>query len=539
MSNFAFADALRPIASRMPTVVREHEVLRVTATIRDASPRVAEATRQEVLRWAGRRSGGRLPDDAWASKNFEFFSGGRNSLGVRIAADETDIWAIRADDPDKSVPGRTWTNEVVVGAAVGQPLRFSVRQLVSTSEDILDIVPHSPGFIQQVSGKFGLWAGTARIDKEPWLVDSEYEADRLVEHLLDAQRGLPVFVLTVPEQSIDTVSPLLDAGALARATVGTAQIVILCAAYTWTLTSRLGRVRSVFGGAVRAYLPGFNDEANPYAHRLVLAESLFNPDGGAQCVRWLQSLAAAESLRRTTLGKDVLAFGAIRNASFELRQRQLEREGASDSVQLDAAKGRIKALEAQLYDQQTSLDYFDGEHKNAEERAETAEEQARASAFRIQQLLEQLRLRGDEPDRYLALPPSWSEFANWCDVNLAGRVTLTPSARRSVRSPEFEDMQTAARCLLWLANECRDSRINGGDGGLDRVLEEGIRNSHCGSDAFDLTWQGQRYTADWHIKNGGNTREPRRCLRIYYFWDTSSQQIVIAEMPAHRRTGAS
>jgi hypothetical protein len=54
----------------------------------------------------------------------------------------------------------------------------------------------------------------------------------------------------------------------------------------------------------------------------------------------------------------------------------------------------------------------------------------------------------------------------------------------------------------------------------------------------DVTWQGQRYTVDWHINNGGNTRSPKRCLRIYYFWDAATQQFVVADMPAHRRTTA-
>jgi hypothetical protein len=70
------------------------------------------------------------------------------------------------------------------------------------------------------------------------------------------------------------------------------------------------------------------------------------------------------------------------------------------------------------------------------------------------------------------------------------------------------------------------------------VLEQGIRNSPSGADEFGVWWQGQQHTADWHIKNGGNTRDPRRCLRIYYFWDATTQQVVIADMPAQRTTGA-
>jgi hypothetical protein len=58
-------------------------------------------------------------------QNFEYFSGGRNSVGIRLQNAYSDIWAIRADDPDKDIPGRTWTTEVTVGLMVGQAPRFS------------------------------------------------------------------------------------------------------------------------------------------------------------------------------------------------------------------------------------------------------------------------------------------------------------------------------------------------------------------------------------------------------------------------------
>ncbi len=108
-----------------------------------------------------------------------------------------------------------------------------------------------------------------------------------------------------------------------------------------------------------------------------------------------------------------------------------------------------------------------------------------------------------------------------------------------MRNPEFDNLELAARCLLWLGNEYRDRRLEGGEGTLkDHVIEAGVRNAPSGADEFRVSWQGQSHTADWHIKNGGNTRDPRRCLRIYYFWDANTQQVVIAQMPAHRRTSA-
>ena len=104
--------------------------------------------------------------------------------------------------------------------------------------------------------------------------------------------------------------------------------------------------------------------------------------------------------------------------------------------------------------------------------------------------------------------------------------------------PGFDEPQTAARCLLWLANEYRDSRLNGSSGDLRKPLESGIQNDRVGGDSFEFKWNDRNVPVEWHIKNGGNTHDPRRCLRIYYFWDDESQTVVIVTMPAHIRTGA-
>jgi len=541
MNRTAFSDALAPIAARFPKVVREHEILRVAAAISGADfEQSAKTARHEVLRWAERRSGGQLPGEAWKSQNFDYFSGGRNSVGVRFGNDASDIWAIRADDPDKNVAGRVWTTEVVVGVLAGQQPRFSARLLVSSSEDDLKIEPHSPGFVQQVAESCGLQLGPQSIESAPWLIDSDEETDLLTDLMVDPARRLPLFVLTVPEAADDLNSPLLDANVLSRAMLGLGQVVILPAIHTWKLTDRFGRYKSVFGGAVRAYLPGFSADSDPFGHRLVLANQLSNSDGIAQCMRWMRSLAASESIRRFRLGEDVLAFADIRNASLQTGQQRLKAAGAGDAEQLAAAMARIDALEAQAKEKDATNQWISDEHALAEQRAEAAEAQHRAAAFRIQQLVEQMRTTGGSPDAVLELPNSWADFANWCDVHLAGRLVLSPAARRSVRAPEFEDVALAARCLIWLASECRDRRMGEAQGSLaEEPIEEGVRNSHCGGDQFDLDWQGQRYTADWHVKSGGNTRDPKRCLRIYYFWEPSTQQIVVAEMPAHRRTAAS
>src|SRR5579883_2407765 len=115
MSVTTIAEALGPSPVRTSRIVREHEVLRIAAAIQgDDKDRAAAAARGEVLAWTEGKSGTPLPPEAWKHQDFERFSGGRDSIAVRFPVEKSDIWAIRTDDPDKTVAGRIWTTEVAI-----------------------------------------------------------------------------------------------------------------------------------------------------------------------------------------------------------------------------------------------------------------------------------------------------------------------------------------------------------------------------------------------------------------------------------------
>jgi hypothetical protein len=377
------------------------------------------------------------------------------------------------------------------------------------------------------------------LNPEPWIVDSEDESERLIAVLIDPARTVPTFVLTVPEDAEDPYRPLIDPAPLASTTIGIARTVVLPAHFTWALTERFGKRLSVYGGAARLYLPGFTEDANPYGgHDLFLADRLSTADEAARVSGWMRRVAAGETLRRLRLGRDVLSFATVREQSLDRKRSRLEDEGASEREQLIAAQTQVSTLKEDLAKTQDEQRWLLDEHAAAEERAKTAEAQLTAASYRIQQLVHQLRSRGETPDENIALPASWREFGDWCDQNLVGRVLLSSRARSEVKAPAFADVGLAARCLLWLANDYRERRLHGGGGDLRVNIESGIQNDRCGADSFRTSWQGRNFDVEWHIKNGGNTRDPTRCLRIYYFWDEASQQIVIASMPAHIHTGA-
>jgi hypothetical protein len=539
MSHGDLSDSLRSVSLRTP-VVREREVLRIAADIGIGDGEsIVTTARNEILSWAQQSTGNLFPQSAWSHQEFEHFAGGRDCSAVRISAENLDIWALRVDVPDKNVAQRVWTTEAFVGRMAHDRARFGLRLLVSSPEKDLQIVPAVPRFIRQLDAVCGLYQGKMKLEPLPWRVESEDDAEKLIELLLDPSRKTPVFIITTVDYVEGGYELLLDPRELAKSLLGIAHVVILPSIFTWALTERFGKRLSVFGGAIRVYLAGFTEDANPYSgHDLILPERIFGADNSLRIASSLSKIAATESIRQIRLAKDVLSFAAVRESSLDINRVRLKDEGATDTEQLLAAQAQIDALKTDFLQAQEDQQWLSDEHKAAEDRAEAAEAQLNAATFRIQQLLAQIKAQGESPDANISLPSSWENFEEWCEQNLVGRVLLTSRACREVRAPQFRDVQLAARCLLWLANDYRERRLSGGEGDLRLSFEPGVENDRSGTDPLQIKWRGRWRDAEWHIKSGGNTRDPARCLRIYYFWDDASQQVVIASMPAHVDTAA-
>lgn len=538
MSLGPMAAALTPLRARLGGFVSEREVLRVAATITAAKQGAAvEQARNAALSWAKRRCGGNLPGQAWRGESFEYLAAGRTTLGTRLAAEDVELWALRGDDPDKSIARRVWTTEVTIGQSTDEAPHLSLRLLVSTPEEEPEFEPAVPGLLRQIASQPGLAAGGFALSDKPWSIGSGTDLDKLVAMLEAPGRSLPVFVASGDERAEDPTLPLIDVGTLARVTIGLAHVVVVPARFTYGLSDTFGKLRSCYHGAVRVYMPGFDSAADPYVHPLTLGERV-QRDPGAVIIG-LRRLAAKESLRRLRLGKDVLTFASVRTAALQIEQGANASLGGSEAERLKVAEERIKALEDERDAKQAeATQNFDLAHEEGK-RAQIAESQLHHARERVRQLEAQLTSKGQQPDEGVTPPASWAELADWCDQFLVGKLALAPAARKGIRKPAFEDFDLVVRCLRWLAYDYRDRRINGGGLLANISVGPGLENAPCGADAFRFDFQGRRLDADSHIKNGGNTRSPERCLRIYYAWDEHTQQIVVADMPAHRRTGAS
>jgi hypothetical protein len=337
-----------------------------------------------------------------------------------------------------------------------------------------------------------------------------------------------------------TRTPLLDGALLAKSLQGLAHVALVPAELTYALSDTFGKRLSCFLGAARLYNPGFGRDADPYAHRLLLAETIADDVKMAAAHKWLRTECARLSVARLRARRDEASFAAIRRESLAERARGFAARGDL-TAQLAAERERIEALERELSDaKELERLAIEGNHA-LEQRAEEAERQARSAVHRVQALLASRSATGGATVAEATLPTTWTDFLPWVEEQLAGQVVLAPKARRQVSgSPEYQDVETAARCLVWLAETYRSARLGGGHPALrDAVIVEGIRNARCGADSFSIRHGDRKIDIDWHIKTGSNIRDWRFALRIYYGWDEESAQVIIAEMPAHISTGAS
>lgn len=521
----------------------EHEIFRLSLTLdKQEGYDTIDLVRREVLRWARNRTTA-IPAHAWRGEAFETYSAGRNCFAVSFSSDDADVWAFRSEDPDKTIAGRVWTTEILIFGGAGPELRISVRLFAVSDEVSIDINPHVPGLVRQLVASFSVRSAGFGLSENFLVADNEAAVDEVADFIESAQRRIPVVIATEAASAPDMPQIAEALGGLQTATLGAALVVAVPAALTWQLTERFGRTRSVFDGAVRVYLPGFSVSSDPYLHRLFLPTHIETEASVEQCTRALRHIASRTSVRANRLGHDVISFSSARTLIAQARQAGLQSVRADYKAQYVAAQEQVMSLVEENNELKGLNDYFDAECKTAEERAAGAEEQLRAAQFQLQQLKERLKsrdggTRADE-DSDEALPDNWGAFASWCDQALAGRVVLTTTARRLIKDPKYAEVETAARCLMWLAGEYHESRMSGANRDfVDYPVLDGIRNSRCGGDEFDFHYQGARYTADWHIKTGGTTRDPSRALRIYYCWEPGQNIVLVAEMPGHRVTSA-
>lgn len=571
----------RTAGSRASTPVPGTERLWVEAHVAPHAESSAEQQcRAIVLEWAQEGFEDRLPRKALGGRSFSHREVDASCRGVRVRGSGRDLWGLQIER--SSGPGRQVVSAISVATVPG---RSSVIGIEVHDRSVVpgDAVAEYPAeLLAEIAGRVPLLQGERRLARDPIVLDTDEAMSSFVQMLVDPRRAMPFAVVSVPPEEPDVEMLERQWSDLARSLAGLAVVWVLPPAMTFRLSDTVGKPLSVFLGAWRFYRPGFNDRTDRTLHPLVLWNRLTDDRGIGTTTRMFQRLAGEERVRlgdgdRRTLGFDAIsreaagaARGPARLVSFFRKSiwgapavsatgdwgrgagrpggtadggaagragAALVREQAAAATGAGAVE-EMPLLQRKLRQARDKARTRGNRYQQARQRADVAEKERDELRRRAEQLAGLVRSLGGDPDAAVPFPTAWSEVAAWCDDSLADRVSLTGSARRELSGAEFLDVGLAAQCLNWLGNEYRDGRIQGGDpdlhGRIDDI-DDGVFNLPCGGDAFECTWDGRRHKVDWHIKRGANTRDPRRCLRIYYFWDDHTEQVVVASLPAHRR----
>jgi hypothetical protein len=547
-TQLTMAEQLRPLTERARLYhSRIRRVVQITAFLcGENSESAADEARQQTLRWLHRRAGP-LPSHAWEGETFEReVAPGHSAFAVALS-DPAPYWVARLDHPDPSVPGRVWSTEVTVGIS-RQGAQFGVRLSCVSRRDDPEVSLSTPGIALQVADSPGLQDFGVRLTPEPWLLQCSGDLSTLLELMENPARTRPVYMVSLPDGEVNQATAVVDCGSLAQRCLGLAHVVILPSPLSFELTSRVGKEHSVFGGAIRSYFPGFAVEDQvPRKHPLALAARIVEwPGEGARAFEDLLVRRAYEySIRRPDLEDRLPSFTLVRKIALSRRQDDLIRGGDQEGIILN-----LEAQNNELGREAETWEALANEEMDRRARLQDDADQLRAQNDWMRSELDRLRFEvqkatGSRADALIPFPSDLSRISEWAHEAMPGRLTILPRAAKAAKQGHYRDTEHVFKALLVLANEYRDMKLQGGTEkrvAFEAAMHElGLRceptfsGSRYGEFKYTyfVDWRGQRRLLDMHLKNGGNTRDPMRCLRIYFFWDDDERQVVVGSLPAH------
>ena len=191
-------------------------------------------------------------------------------------------------------------------------------------------------------------------------------------------------------------------------------------------------------------------------------------------------------------------------------------------------------------------EYSDDAIRTAKER-DAYKEDNRQLRFQVDWLRQCLSERtGGKSETDIPIPDTYDEMHDWANRHLIGRVVLHSRALRGLKDAVYEDVQLVYRSLLILGHEYRNQCI-GRDGANEafksKCDEFGLhfarsiskeRAGEFGDEYFVRYPIGSntKQFLEWHLRKG-TTKDNYLCLGIYFFWDDSTQQVVVGWLPSH------
>ncbi len=257
----------------------------------------------------------------------------------------------------------------------------------------------------------------------------------------------------------------------------------------------------------------FQDDAEQQERRLQLEEIRNSKEPDSEKIQKL-----LDENRRLLDQHDMLQYDCYQLSLQNEKERQLGRE---------EAQGKVDELTQKLEEV-------------------TAERNAVAQKlFRLEALNSKVVEEFEEE-----VPTDWSydRAAEWVQMYYPERLVLLSRAEHGLRKSQFVDSELVYKTLKVLANEGYEHFVAGhipyadfnaallaADSGL---VEDGVSKA-CASNTpeqYYVAYNGKTRMMERHVKHGKIVRDPRRCMRIYFFGDKDTGRLVIGWLTSHLDT---
>jgi hypothetical protein len=475
----------------------------------------AQKSRDVLLKTVEKKFGA-LPKEARQHQPYETPDG-----RVRIIADQdnTNIWAIRYSEPDKSKAGRDWIVECLSVVFDGQ-VHFSLRLSCFSESYDFTFLPSTPGPLKEVTSQMQAHVGDLTMSPHVRVIGDDANVSDLQKELEHKDRWWNTIVVSEcknPNRGID-----IDA--LQRNLLGCANIYFLPEAHEFDFVEAVGDEHRVYGGAARSFRPRFRaGETQSTANPVIRAPWKTNDFFSERALHILSLDAFETSTRRIALNRDAPGFADARQ--FVAQQRLVGAGANNDQGALEHLTEALEAAREEAEIAQSLGAQAEDDRRQIEASANDLEARNTALLGRVSALEAALKAKGVAiRDQH---PPTLSEFPEWVSKSFAGRLSLHPRAIRPLKRALYEDVELVAQALELLATEYVDMRsgileqkdFETSLHSLGLTLSPSISASRMGEtgDEYLVVHKGRKTPLELHLKKG-TSRDQRYQLRIYFLF---------------------
>ncbi|WPH17663.1 hypothetical protein [Variovorax paradoxus] len=364
----------------------------------------------------------------------------------------------------------------------------------------------------------------------PELVGAEH-VELLVSELMDSTRPHPIVLVS---KRVQDDMPLINSNELAERLAGVAKVYELADKWAaFRLAEEVGKAFSCYGGAIRLYWPGFNDQVDPFMHPLWMPWQFKDADATERTLGQLCSMIFDAAAFRHV---EPLAISRVRStAEREAREAarnsraKSEDELLDDLVEMEQKLKMAEAANAELLQDNKTL------RENAaalvaysgwKDSAPTSQGQAPAGS--------------SEP----VAPVSVEEAVRQAEAT-SKNLRFLPSAYSSASGSPYKHPERVLEALAALdevASIWAETVGSGKAGGSVRQLfkargfdyADDVSQTSKGKwgSEYTATYNGQELDISPHITLGA--KQPDTCLSIHWAWHKEEKVALVAHVGRHK-----